>query len=184
MTLGVVISSHLATECPLPGTSQYDLCVKDRNIASDDIFHFFFHQPRDLPELLTQGKESQYLQHFYDRLSFKPGCMSKDDVDEYVRAFSRVGRMRAGFELYRAFRRDEQDVKANLAEFGKLSIPVLATGGEHSLFTTLIEGMAAEVAYQYDFGRVRDSAHWVSEENANGLFDLVSWFLKKHLDCT
>ncbi|TIB95804.1 alpha/beta-hydrolase [Wallemia mellicola] len=179
-----VEASHLATECPLPGTSQYDLCVKDRNIASDDIFHFFFHQPRDLPELLTQGKESQYLQHFYDRLSFKPGCMSKDDVDEYVRAFSRVGRMRAGFELYRAFRRDEQDVKANLAEFGKLSIPVLATGGEHSLFTTLIEGMAAEVAYQYDFGRVRDSAHWVSEENANGLFDLVSWFLKKHLDCT
>lgn len=109
--------------------------------------------------------------------------MSKNDVDEYARAFSRAGRMRAGFELYRAFRRDEQDVKVNLTEVGKLRIPVMATGGEHSLFTSLIEGMAAEVAQQYDFGSVSDSAHWVLEENANGLFELVSWFLKKHFDC-
>lgn len=43
--------------------------------------------------------------------------------------------------------------------------------------------MAAEVAQQYDFGSVSDSAHWVLEENANGLFELVSWFLKKHFDC-
>lgn len=108
--------------------------------------------------------------------------MSKDDVDEYARAFSRAGRMRAGFELYRAFRKDEQDLKNNLAQHGKLTIPVLATGGEHSLFTSLIEGMTAEVALQHDFGSVTESAHWVMDENAKGLFELVSCFLKKHLD--
>lgn len=31
-------------------------------------FHFFFHNANFLPEKLTEGRESLYLQHFYDRL--------------------------------------------------------------------------------------------------------------------
>lgn len=30
-------------------------------------YHFFFHAQPDIPELLTQGKEREYLSSFYDR---------------------------------------------------------------------------------------------------------------------
>lgn len=43
--------------------------------------------------------------------------------------------MKAGFELYRAFRTDDDDIKAMLSSGGKLQCPVLATGGDKSLFT-------------------------------------------------
>lgn len=42
--------------------------------------------------------------------------------------------MKAGFEVYRAFRRDCKDVQREIGERGKLSkeMPVLASGGEKS----------------------------------------------------
>lgn len=45
--------------------------------------------------------------------------------------------MRAGFEVYRAFIQDCADVKQNVAEHGKLTIPVLASGGADSAFTAV-----------------------------------------------
>jgi hypothetical protein len=42
--------------------------------------------------------------------------------------------MKAGFEVYRAFRQDCKDVRSNIERYGKLpkSIPVLASGGTES----------------------------------------------------
>ena len=42
--------------------------------------------------------------------------------------------MKAGFEVYRAFRQDCKDVRSNIERYGKLSksLPVLASGGEKS----------------------------------------------------
>ena len=54
--------------------------------------------------------------------------------------------MRAGFELYRAFDQDAEDNRAALAAAGKLTIPVLAVGGEKSTSGALVEAMMREVA--------------------------------------
>lgn len=43
--------------------------------------------------------------------------------------------MHAGFEVYRAFLKDGEDVKKNIKEHGKMKIPVLASGGESSPLT-------------------------------------------------
>jgi hypothetical protein len=42
--------------------------------------------------------------------------------------------MKAGFEVYRAFRKDCEDVKREIRERGKLGegLPVMASGGEKS----------------------------------------------------
>lgn len=42
--------------------------------------------------------------------------------------------MKAGFEVYRAFRKDCEDVRQNIAQYGKLGkdISVLASGGAKS----------------------------------------------------
>jgi hypothetical protein len=64
----------------------------------------------------------------------KPDFLTPSDQAEYTSAFSAPGRMKAGFEVYRAFRKDCKDVQREIEERGKLGreVPVLASGGEKS----------------------------------------------------
>jgi hypothetical protein len=64
----------------------------------------------------------------------KPDFLTPSDQAEYTAAFSAPGRMKAGFEVYRAFRKDCKDVQREIGERGKLGreVPVLASGGEKS----------------------------------------------------
>lgn len=101
----------------------------------DFTFHFFFHNAKDLPEHLTYGREGIYLNHFFDRLAYNPHFATVQERQIYIDSFSRAGRMTAGFELYRAFRKDDEDIKKILEEKGKIICPVLATGGAQSLLT-------------------------------------------------
>lgn len=54
-----------------------------------------------------------------------------------VSKFEKVGAMRAGFETYRAFRRDTADHQAALEKRGKLKLPVLLLAGEASTFVAV-----------------------------------------------
>jgi hypothetical protein len=45
--------------------------------------------------------------------------------------------MKAGFEVYRAFKQDVKDVRADITANGKLKMPVLATGGDGSIFVNV-----------------------------------------------
>ena len=87
------------------------------------------------------------------------------DLDVYVSAYSAPGAMRAGFELYRAFDQDAADNRAARERDGKLSLPVLAIGGEISTSGALVEEMMREVAEHVTGVRVPGTAHWVPEEN-------------------
>lgn len=62
------IKALIMMECPQPGTNAYQLSIKEPEFTFQYTFHFFFHNSKHLPELLTAGKEALYLQHFYDRL--------------------------------------------------------------------------------------------------------------------
>src|SRR5215208_3152342 len=68
-----------------------------------------FHMVRDIPEMLIDGHERQYLTWFY-RYTCNPAAITKDDIDEYVSHYSAPGGMRAGFEYYRAL---FDDIKQN-----------------------------------------------------------------------
>lgn len=61
--------------------------------------------------------------------------MTTEDLNEYERAFTQPGAMHAGFEVYRAFLKDGEDVRKNIEEYGKMRMPVLASGGESSPLT-------------------------------------------------
>lgn len=61
--------------------------------------------------------------------------MSPEDLDMYEKAFTRPGAMTAGFEVYRAFLKDGEDVRRDIKEHGKMTMPVLASGGETSPLT-------------------------------------------------
>jgi pimeloyl-ACP methyl ester carboxylesterase len=126
--------------------------------------------------MLVAGRERQDLQVFLARC-FDPSAIEDADLDVYVSAFSAPGAMRAGFELYRAFDRDAADNRVALARNGKLTVPVLAVGGEISTSGPLVEEMMREVAGDVTGVRIPRTSHWVAEENPADLVRALLDFL-------
>ncbi|MER2196666.1 alpha/beta hydrolase [Methylobacterium brachiatum] len=163
-------------EAPLPGTALYERALGDTKRA----WHFHFHRAPDLPELLTAGREQPYLERFYQDLAYAIEAIGPEAVARYVRAYSRPGGMRAGFELYRAFPTDVERNRADLERNGKLAMPVLALAGAHSTFARSMDGMMREVAEDVTFQVIERASHWIPEENAEALVAAVMSFVRGH----
>jgi pimeloyl-ACP methyl ester carboxylesterase len=165
--------SHLAViDAPLPGTK-----VFDRLRADPRVWQFAFHSVRDIPEMLISGRERAYLQAFFNARLYNVAALTDQELDVYAAAYAAPGALRAGLELYRAFDRDIEDSHQWLAEHGKLTIPVLAVGGEASTTGPLMADMMREVADDVTELRVPRSAHWIAEENPRALADGLVGFL-------
>jgi len=153
--------SHLVlVDAPLPGTAVFDRLRSDPRV-----WHFAFHNARDIPEMLVAGRERRYLQAFFDARCFDPSGIGEADLDLYASAYSAPGAMRAGFELYRAFDQDAADNRAAHDRNGPLTVPVMAVGGEISTSGPVLEEMTREVADDVTGVRVPATGHWVAEEN-------------------
>jgi pimeloyl-ACP methyl ester carboxylesterase len=120
-----------------------------------------FHNVRDIPEMLVEGHEREYLTWFYRYFACNPTAITKEDIDEYVSHYSAPGGMRAGFEYYRAL---FDDIKQN-KEYSKvkLPMPVLALDGKCSFGTAALDSMHL-LATDVRGGIVPDSGHWIPEE--------------------
>jgi pimeloyl-ACP methyl ester carboxylesterase len=167
--------SHLVVvDAPLPGTTVFDRLRTDPRV-----WHFAFHGARDIPEMLVEGRERQYLQAFFNARCFDPSAIGDADLDVYASAYTAPGAMRAGFELYRAFDRDGDDNRDALQRHGKLTVPVLAVGGAISTSGPVVEEMMREVATDVMGVRISGTAHWVPEENADGFVAALFAFINR-----
>lgn len=119
------------------------------------------------------GRERWYLQHFYDKLGFRPTAV---DTDHFAAAYAEPGAMRAGFDLYRAFEQDAVDTRAALAANGKLTMPVLGLYGQVSLFSAVTEEKGREVAENVTVEPVPQAGHRIAEENPAALVEIVTRF--------
>jgi pimeloyl-ACP methyl ester carboxylesterase len=133
---------------------------------------FSFHQTPDIPEMLTAGKEREYLSWFY-RFAYNPEAITEEDIDRYVASYSAPGGMRAGFEYYRAFpiTLEQNREHANV----KLPMPVLALGGEYSFGDAALTSMKS-LATDVRGGIVPFSGHWIAEEQPEFLIEQLSSF--------
>jgi pimeloyl-ACP methyl ester carboxylesterase len=131
-------------------------------LNSTRLWHIPLHMVQDIPETLVEGKEREYLTWFYSNYSYNPAAITKEDIDEYVSRYSAPGGMRAGFEYYRAFPIDAEQIK----EYSKvkLPMPVLALGGENSFGTAPLVSMQS-ISTNVRGGIVPLSGHWIAEEN-------------------
>jgi pimeloyl-ACP methyl ester carboxylesterase len=130
-------------------------------------WHHAFHMTPDLPELLVQGREREYLSWFYREFSWQRDAIGEADVDEYVRCYSRPGALRAGFEYYRNIPKDSADNRAILEAGFRLPMPVLAIGGAR----TEARGRGREplqslraIADDVQGGTLPDCGHFIPEE--------------------
>ena len=138
------------------------------------IWHPGFHATRGLTEVLTAGKEREYLTYFFTTFAHHKTAFSPAEVDEFVRAYSAPGAMSAGFEPYRAFpvtaARNQASAQA------KLPMPVLALGGQYSAGPAIV-ATARQIADDVRGGSVPDAGHWLVEENPDYLLAQLLAFL-------
>lgn len=152
------------------GIENYPMLSKQRK----SLWWFPFHNVRGLPEELVAGREEIYLRWFYENSAFNKTAFKDEDISEFVRCYSSPGGMKAGFEYYRAIARD---VEQNLEQLqSKLTIPILALGGEKSFGLDAYESW--KVAAENLKGAViLGSGHYIADEQPEALLgELLPFF--------
>ena len=104
-----------------------------------------------------------------------PSSVVESDRRAYTSAYARAGRMKAGFSYFAALEQDAQD-NAKWAKGPKLSMPVLAMGGEHSA-RELVSAQFSQVATKVTPMVIQGSGHWLLEEKPAEVIPAVVNFL-------
>src|SRR5712664_998821 len=152
----------------LPGVGEWEAVYNNPGF-----WHFRFNGPT--PEALVQGRERMYFEHYWNNFAAdKTRSLSEADREAYTAAYSRPGRMRAGWSYFVSCPQAAKDF-AQLSQT-KLTMPVLAIGGEKSLGEFLAQQMKL-VASDVTAVVLKDTGHWVLEENAKETTDALVKFL-------
>jgi pimeloyl-ACP methyl ester carboxylesterase len=139
----------------LPGVDGWEAIYNNPGL-----WHFRFNGPT--PEALVQGRERTYFEHYWnDFAADKTHSLPEADRKAYTAAYSRPGRMRAGWAYFISFQQAAKDF-AQLSQ-AKLAMPVLVIGGEKSLGEALAQQMKL-VASNVTVVVLKDTGHWVLEE--------------------
>jgi pimeloyl-ACP methyl ester carboxylesterase len=162
------ISKWVAIDAPLPGVGHWA-----EQLSNPKLWHFNFHGPDE--ERLVTGRERIYLDRFWNELSGDPNAIDEATRQHYADLYARPRAIHDAFERFVAFPQDGLDNQAFLAK-GKLTIPVLALGGEKSFGT----GLATELSFvagDVKGGVIAHSGHGVMEENPAGTTKMIVDFL-------
>jgi pimeloyl-ACP methyl ester carboxylesterase len=152
----------------LPGVPGWELAYDNPNF-----WHFRFHGPT--PEALVQGREKIYFAYFWNDLA-ADGTRSLPEADRasYVAAYSRPGRMRAGWAYFASWPDTAKDF-AQMAQT-QLTMPVLSIAGEEASAAILGPQMK-RVATDVKVIELKGSGHWLMEERPQETMGALVAFL-------
>jgi pimeloyl-ACP methyl ester carboxylesterase len=130
-------------------------------------------------ERLVAGRERIYFDRFWNEFAARPQSIGETIRDHYAAQYAAEGAMRAGFRQFEAFEHDAKDA----AEFArtKLTMPILALGGEHAdkCFGLATAAAMREVAVDVQEEIISNAGHWLVEESPDVVMGLVCNFLRK-----
>jgi pimeloyl-ACP methyl ester carboxylesterase len=165
------VTRWVVIDAPLPGVGPWDEIIR-----SPALWHFNFRGP-DV-ERLVKGRERIYLDRFWNELSANPKAIGEATRRHYAKLYGRPGAMHSAFGQFAAFTQDAEDNKA-FAASGKLNMPVLALGGDHSFGTQMADIMRL-VANDVTSGVITGSGHWIMEEQSKQTTDAIVAFVEKN----
>jgi pimeloyl-ACP methyl ester carboxylesterase len=140
-----------------------------------DLWHFHFYG--ETPLKLVDGRERIYFEHFWnDFAADRTHSVPEADRQFYAKEYARPGGMRAGFEYFKAFEQDAKDFEG----FAKtpLHMPMLVLSGEKAGGQFLID-QAKMVDTDVEGVIVKDSGHWLMEEQPEQTMSALVAFLKR-----
>jgi len=139
----------------LPGVPGWEAIYNNPHL-----WHFRFNGPT--PEALVKGRERTYFEYFWnDFAADKKHSIPEADRKAYTKAYSRSGRMRAGWQYFVVFPQTAQEF-AELART-KLTFPILSIGGDKANGAALGEQVKL-VGTDVSTVIIKDCGHWIMEE--------------------
>jgi pimeloyl-ACP methyl ester carboxylesterase len=154
-------------DAPIPGIEPWSDILQNPGV-----WHFNFHGPD--AERLVAGRERIYFDRIWNDFTGDPGKPDEPTRAFFTATYAVSGGMRAGFAQFAAFSQDAKDNK--LFEQKKLTMPVLAVGGEKS-FGPIQAVIMRHVATNVQEATVLGSGHWLLEEKPTETISLVRGFL-------
>src|SRR6476469_2145093 len=150
------VARWVAMDAPLPGLGTWE-----KQLLNPLVWHFNFRGP-DV-ERLVAGREQILLDRFYNELSANPAGIDEQTRNHYAELYARPGAIHNAFGgQFGAFARDADENRALFAKVGKLCLPVLAIGGDHS-FGASMQTELEFVASDVQGAVITDSGHWIME---------------------
>jgi pimeloyl-ACP methyl ester carboxylesterase len=165
------VNRWVIIDAPLPGIGPWD-----QILLSPALWHFNFRGP-DVERLVSK-RERIYLDRFWNELSANPKAIDETTRRHYAQLYARPGAMHSAFNQFAAFNQDAIDNKVFAAK-GKLTIPVLALGADHSFGSQMADIMRL-VATDVTSGIITDSGHWVMEEQPKQTTAAIVKFIDKN----
>lgn len=163
------VKKFVLMDAPIPGVGPWDEILK-----SPLLWHFNFRGP-DV-ERLVAGRERIYLDRFYNEFSAHPAKWTEAARNHYAQLYAQPGAMHAAFEQFGAFSQDAKDNQSLLASGGKLTMPILAIGGDHSFGPTMAV-VARAAGTDVKELVIADSGHWLMEEQPQATVTAIKAFL-------
>lgn len=145
-------------------------------VSNPRVWHFGFHAVPDLPELLVSGHVAEYFDFFFNVISAHPAAIGPEARRIYAEAYGSAESLRAGFDWYRAFPRDERD---NIADASApVSIPVLYVRGdaESGELQDYVDGFRKAGLANIEGELIADCGHFSPEEQPKALAAILRSF--------
>jgi pimeloyl-ACP methyl ester carboxylesterase len=162
------VKHFVIMDAPLPGIGPWD-----EQLKNPKVWHFNFRGP-DV-ERLVAGRERIYLDRFWNELGANPAAFDDALRQHYASFYALPGAMHSAFEQFGAFTQDALDNQAFLAR-GKLTMPVLAIGGDKS-YGPKMAAIMRFVATNVKEAVVTNAGHWLMEEQPARTIALIKDFL-------
>jgi len=162
------VTKAVFMDAPVPGIGPWDEVVK-----MPILWHFRFGGP-DM-ERLVAGRERIYLDRFWNDFAASPTGVDEATRAHYAELYARPGVMHNGFAQFAAFDQDAKDNQAFLAK-GKLTMPILAVGGEKS-FGPMQAVVMRAAADNVQEAVIPNSGHWLMDEQPKATVAAVRTFL-------
>jgi pimeloyl-ACP methyl ester carboxylesterase len=161
-----LLSKLVLVDCLLPGTENMDP-------SKGGAWHYGFHMAAEFPEMLTSGREREYIAAQIRTWSHRKDAISDATIDEYARHYATPGGMTAGFNYYRALRTDIP--YAETLRSKKIAIPVLTIAGRYGVGEKLHTAVSKE-ADDVQGVIAENPGHFVAEEDSEFFCEQIERF--------
>lgn len=162
-----LVKKLILIDCMIPGTENADA-------LHGGAWHYGFHMTKDIPEMLTLGREKEYIHAQIKNWTYNKNAIDAVAISEYAKNYAREGGMTAGFNYYRTLKEDAAFVSSFRGQ--PLSMPVLTITGRQSVAEKLSDLIQKESptlkSVIFD-----ECGHFVPEEKKDDFNQVVMRFL-------
>jgi pimeloyl-ACP methyl ester carboxylesterase len=173
---GASVRRLAVAEFGLPGYGYEHAMTPSADWTLSSNWHLSLFSVPDAAVWLLAGRERELLAWFFWHLSYAGGQVSADHFEEYARAISRPGALRAGISYYAAVWQDAKD-NASFKDH-PLAMPTLAFGGEASS-GPVIEMIWSPICSDLRTAVIPKAGHWIGDENPQAVAELLISFFQE-----